>query len=128
MMAQSYLLDTVVVIRFYQRREPEIVRRLLELRSVFLSAITIGELYHGARRSQRILENVECINILRQAFPILACDDTTAEFYGEIKSELQAAGRLIPINDIWIASLARQRGLTLATHDAHFSHVSQVDG
>ncbi|MBN1284239.1 MAG: PIN domain-containing protein [Anaerolineae bacterium] len=42
---------------------------------------------------------------------------------GEIKNELQAKGRPIPENDIWIAAIAKQHDLTLATRDAHFGAV-----
>ena len=45
--------------------------------------------------------------------------------YGQIKNNLRAKGRPIPENDIWIAALAKQYGLTLVTRDGHFG---EVDG
>ena len=54
---------------------------------------------------------------------LLLPDQGTSERYGLVKSELAAAGRLIPDNDIWIAALARQFDLPLATRDAHFAVV-----
>ena len=53
-------------------------------------------------------------------------DTNTAREYGEIKSALQAEGRLIPENDIWIAAIAQQHDLTLVTRDEHFKEVKHL--
>jgi len=55
----------------------------------------------------------------------LLYDLTTAQQYGESKNALRAKGRPIPENDLWIAALALQYDLTLATRDDHFG---QIDG
>ena len=54
---------------------------------------------------------------------ILVCDTETARQYGRIKVELRRKGRPIPENDMWIAAVALQHGLTLATRDAHFDAI-----
>ena len=54
---------------------------------------------------------------------MLACDASTARFYGEIKNRLRAQARPIPENDVWIAAIALQHGLVLATRDEHFAAV-----
>ena len=43
--------------------------------------------------------------------------------YGEIKTALRRLGRPLPENDIWIAAIAIQHGLTLVSRDAHFDHL-----
>ncbi len=50
----------------------------------------------------------------------------TARFYGTVKKRLQENGRPIPENDIWIAAIALQHGLTVATGDPHFDHVEDL--
>jgi len=54
---------------------------------------------------------------------ILGCDAETARRYGEIKFGLQQKGRPISENDIWIAAIAVQHELTLASRDGHFAEV-----
>jgi len=54
---------------------------------------------------------------------VLLCDDQTARQYAKISLQLRKKGRPIPQNDMWIAALAMQHGLTLVTRDAHFSHI-----
>jgi tRNA(fMet)-specific endonuclease VapC len=51
-------------------------------------------------------------------------DEATPELYGRIFAQLAQAGTLIPQNDIWIAAIALQSDLPLATGDAHFGHVT----
>jgi len=50
----------------------------------------------------------------------------TAKLYGEIKNRLKVKGRPIPENDIWIAALAQQYSLTLASNDGHFSEIENL--
>ena len=57
---------------------------------------------------------------------VLLPDNATTEHYGELKDELATAGKLIPDNDIWIAALAVQYDLPLATRDAHFGSVTRL--
>lgn len=56
---------------------------------------------------------------------MLVSDTATGQAYGQIKSALRAKGRPIPENDIWIAAIAMQYNLVLATRDEHFR---EVDG
>jgi len=50
----------------------------------------------------------------------------THTFYGQIAAGLARAGTPIPQNDIWIAALARQTGLPVATTDDHFDRVTNL--
>ena len=51
------------------------------------------------------------------------CDAITAKHYGRIKDFLRQRGRPIPENDVWIAALTEQYGLTLLTRDDHFKEI-----
>ena len=92
--------------------------------AVFVPSIVLGELYYGARKSGGATANVARVDAFAAENTVLVCDEDTARRYGELKDGLRVSGRPIPENDIWIAALARQHGLTLATRDAHFSRVA----
>jgi tRNA(fMet)-specific endonuclease VapC len=115
------LLDTNIVVSILNQ-EVGIEQRLQGM-SVVIPSIVLGELYFGARRSARVEENLRRIEAFIAGYPILACDKATAEEYSRVKQRLTAKGRPLPENDIWIAAVARQHGLTLITHDKHFAHV-----
>lgn len=122
---RKVLLDTSVVVDLFQGDVN--VRRLLAISErVFVPAVVIGELLGGARRSARIAENVAEVETFAADNRVLDCDLETARHYGEIYSQLRARGRLIPENDIWIAAVAQQHGLPLATRDAHFTEVESL--
>ena len=117
----SYLLDTNIVIALLEKDAA--VQARLAGATVFVYPAVLGELYYGARKSQRVDKNIERVDDFAQTTAILDCDLATAQEYGIIRDQIRAAGRPIPENDVWIAATARQHNLTLATRDAHFAHV-----
>ena len=117
------LLDTNIVIALFAGEKP-VRERLAECPEVFLPSTVLGELYYGARKSSQATANFARIEELAAAVTILPCDATTARLYGEIKAFLRSQGRPIPENDIWIAAVAHQYDLSLATRDEHFNHVA----
>jgi len=57
---------------------------------------------------------------------ILMADDTTTRHYAEIRLQLMSAGTPIPMNDLWIAAIARQHKLPVLSRDGHFDHVGGI--
>jgi len=124
-MAGKYLLDTNIVIALFAGAR-SVVRKLKRASQVYLPSVTVGELFYGAYKSSQVRENVRRIEEFVAVNAVLACDAATAELYGYVKSRLQGKGRPLPDNDIWIASLARQHGLTLVSRDVHFKEVEKI--
>jgi len=93
---------------------------------VFVPATAMGELFHGAEISERREAKMEEAEEFAAGRTLLPCDLETARHYGGIKGTLKIRGRPIPDNDIWIAALAQQHNLTLATRDAHFREVEAL--
>lgn len=120
-MSGRYLLDTNIIIALFA--SDTAVKDNLAKAKVFVPAIAIGELYFGARKSGRARENLARIDEFAVSNVVLGCDTETARRYGEIKDMLRIKGRPIPENDIWIAAIAFQHGLTLVTRDTHFGEV-----
>jgi tRNA(fMet)-specific endonuclease VapC len=117
----KYLLDTVIVIAYFNR-ELSILQHLQES-SFVVPSIVIGELYYGGYRSARAVDNVRQVQAFAASNTILPCNEVTAEFYGQIKQKLRSKGRPIPENDIWIAAIALQHRLPLVSRDAHFREI-----
>lgn len=104
----------------YFRQDLSLHAKIDQVEDVYLPLPVLGELFYGshkAKQKEKVLMQVQefsngCILILP--------DETTAELYGRIKLELATAGKTIPENDVWIAAVARQHDLPLATRDRHF--------
>ena len=124
-MSGSVLLDTNILIGILAKDEA-ILSRLVETEVVFLPSIALGELYFGAFKSAHPDDNAERIDRLAASTAILYCDGTTALHYGRIKTGLRAKGRPIPENDIWIAAIAQQHGLTVVSRDLHFREIENL--
>ncbi|MCY3728466.1 MAG: type II toxin-antitoxin system VapC family toxin [Nitrospira sp.] len=124
-MSGSVLLDTNIIIGILAKDEA-ILSRLTETEAVFLPSIALGELYFGAFKSAHPNDNAERIDRLADSTAILYCDGTTALHYGRIKTTLRARGRPIPENDIWIAAIAQQHGLTVVSRDLHFREIENL--
>jgi tRNA(fMet)-specific endonuclease VapC len=125
MAPRKLLLDTNVIIDLFHG-DPTIRRLIAISDGVYVPAVVIGELLGGAHRPARPAENVAEIEAFAANNRVLNCDLETARQYGEIYSQLRARGKLIPENDMWVAAVAQQHGLPLATRDAHFTEVHSV--
>lgn len=120
-----YLLDTNVVIAL-QRGDAAVRASVERAAGVFLPATAVGELYYGALHSGNPARNVARVAELVAAAAVLPSDAETALVYGDLKAELRNLGRPIPENDIWIAAVAVQHGLTLVSRDAHFEIIERL--
>lgn len=115
-MSGKYLLDTSIIVELFAD-DRAIHKHLEKAESVFISSIAVGELYYGARKSVRVQENLEQVGRLVALSVVLNCDAETGYWFGSVKDQLLKSGQPIPENDVWIAALALQHDLTLATRD-----------
>lgn len=100
---------------------------LLAENDAYLPVTAIGELYYGAYNSARREENLQRARSFAQTVTVLYCDDVTAEFYAKVRSQLKKIGRPIPQNDIWIAAIALQYDLPIASKDKHFDSIEGLE-
>lgn len=129
LMANSMLLDTNIVIAVL-RQETQVRETLAAFDHIFLPAIVVGELLYGAHNAQhpnKEMAKVESFLTSLDESAILPCDHATAQVYGWLKHQRSKLGRPIPENDLWIAALAYQYDLPLATRDAHFQTIDEVE-
>ena len=118
------LLDTNIVIALFAA-DPGVRRGLEQAESVYLPVIALGELFYGALHSTRAEDNIAHLQAFATAATVLSCDPATAN--GEIKTALRRRGTPIPENDIWIAAIALQHSLHVASRDAHFALVPGLE-
>lgn len=56
----------------------------------------------------------------------LTITGTTAVRWAAIRHDLRRDGRMLPINDVWIAASAMEHGLPVLTLDRHFLEIRQI--
>jgi len=82
---------------------------------VFVSAVTVFELFFGARKSKRQERNIAKMRGFLQLLKQAHLEPEDAEAAGTLCAELQLRGQPIGAYDYLIAGQALRRGLTLVT-------------
>ncbi|MBU2621185.1 MAG: type II toxin-antitoxin system VapC family toxin [Proteobacteria bacterium] len=124
-MSGKYLLDTNIIIALFAE-DPFVQKHIAKAGEIFIPATVIGELYFGVFKSGRPKANTARIENFAASNSVLACDIGTCRKYGYIKNLLHKKGHPIPENDIWIAALAMEHGLTLVSRDEHFKMINEL--
>ena len=120
-----YLLDTNIVIALFDD-DARVIERINQSEEVYILVFVLGELFYGAYKSTKQIQNLKQIEDFQNKIDILDCDKWTAKQYGEIKNNLRKKGMPIPENDIWIAALAAQHQLTVISRDKHFDNIKKI--
>ena len=122
----AYLLDTDIVIYWLTDRFPQIQEQIdrLDRSDIFFSAISVAELYFGARNSNHPQDNQELIDELVSWVTVLDFDHAAGALFGRIKAELKQSGRPINDSDLFIAATAISHDLVLVTNNLrHFERI-----
>jgi tRNA(fMet)-specific endonuclease VapC len=122
----SVLLDTTIVVDHLRGRSPALGERFEQTGTLYLPVIALGELLYGANKSAFGSKALAQIEDFCQLCAILGPDQQTAGYYGRLSAALSRLGKLIPQNDIWIAAIALEHNLPLATRDQHFRSVPEL--
>jgi tRNA(fMet)-specific endonuclease VapC len=120
-------LDTNGYVAFC-RGEEETVDLLEKADSIHLPFVVLAELRAGFAVGKRGSENERVLGLFLSKPEVysLFADDQTTQQYASVYRQLRRQGTPIPTNDIWIAALVLQHGLTLHARDRHFDHLPQL--
>lgn len=125
----SYLLDTDIVIYLVHRRTASVAARFARLRAseVAISCIAFGELRYGAEKSVKREASVAVLEAFAQRIAVLPIDASVSAEYGRIRAALEAEGRPLGNNDLWIAAHALSANLVLVTNNVReFGRVADL--
>ena len=89
--------------------------------------IVVAEYRFGLEGSTRKTEILPRFEAFLLTVVALACDMETTRHYARIAHHLKTAGRRISQNDLWIAALAAQHDLPVASRDQDFDNIEGVE-
>ncbi len=115
----KYLLDTNTCIEFLRSKNVRLIQRVSAVSSadIKLCSPVLAELYFGAYRSAKRVQNLAKIKAFVAPFAILSFDEGAAGEYAGIRDYLESQGTPIGPYDLQIAAIARMNGLTLVTNN-----------
>jgi len=128
-MNENYLLDTDIVIYWLKNKFPKIDRKINEISddNIFISSITVAELYFGAYNSSKKEENISLINDLLAEINVIDFDENAGKCFGEIKSDLKSKGQIIGDSDLFIAAISISNNFILVTNnEKHFKRIETL--
>lgn len=124
-----YFLDTNIVIYVLKRR-PMAALSVFNANAnrMAISSITLAELLHGAKKSQRVSENLSAIEGFCSRLDVLPYAAKAAQHYGSVRAALERSGQPIVVSDMHIAGHARSQSLVLVTNNvAEFACVLALE-
>lgn len=93
----------------------------------YLPVIVVGEYRFGVMLSRRSSQRLAWLAQAVEQWSVLDVTQETAVHYSNIRLLLKQEARPIPVNDMWIAALARQHSMPILTNDGHFNGIPGVD-
>jgi tRNA(fMet)-specific endonuclease VapC len=93
---------------------------------MMIPAVVLGEFEFGIRQSRHYRRYADWLHSNLGSVEVVVIDRDVAHAYGAVRLELKKAGTPIPINDTWIAAIARHRGLPVISRDVHFDAVAGI--
>ncbi len=118
------LLDTNVVIAFFNGSKAVLEKVHAEIDSIALSTLVVAELDYGAKASQKAKENLEKLHRFVDIVHVVPFDLECAKIFGTIKSKLRKMGRPTGEVDALIAATAMSNKAVLVTGNRkHFENI-----
>lgn len=115
----TWLLDTNACIRYLNGRSPKLRAKYdaTDPAEIRVCSVVKAELFFGAALTNDPVATLANQRLFLSRFLSLPFDDSAAEIYGEIRSDLSRRGELIGPNDLMIAAICRASDVTLVTHN-----------
>jgi predicted nucleic acid-binding protein len=117
----DFIADTSAIIRLCRRDEK--VAEQIHGKTFAITFVTMAELSVGVLKSNKPDAAWDRIKEILVGQHIFHVSPHTPAIYAHVYVDLEKTGRLIPINDIWIAALAIEAKLPILARDEHFSRI-----
>jgi tRNA(fMet)-specific endonuclease VapC len=114
----AYMLDTNICIYVIKRHPAKLRDKFNALaEQLCISSVTLGELHYGAEKSARRSENLLTIEDSVGRVEVLTFGNKAAAHYGQLRAEVERAGKPCGPHDLQIGAHARSEGLILVTNN-----------
>ncbi|MFC1505010.1 type II toxin-antitoxin system VapC family toxin [Thermodesulfobacteriota bacterium] len=115
----NFMLDTNICIYIIKQKPLTVINRFKKIESseIGISSITLSELLYGVSKSSKPAQNQIALAQFVAPFEILPFGDEAAQYYGDLRANLEKKGRTIGSLDMLIAAHALSNACTLVTNN-----------
>ncbi|MBL0701937.1 MAG: type II toxin-antitoxin system VapC family toxin [Desulfosarcina sp.] len=125
----KFLVDTDITIYWLNNKYPQIDQKIRTVGddTIFISSITVAELFYGAYNSSNPAKNLKLVNELILDINIINFDSKAGKQFGTMKAELKKIGKIINDSDLFIAATAISNDMILVTNnEKHFQRIKNL--
>lgn len=126
---KGYFIETSVIVNFL-RGQPQAIEDVEGLEGeLFSSFVCLAELYEGicrVRKRKKVERAV--LNFFRGLSGVYGLDEEIARNFGQIRTQLKQAGKVIEDLDIFLAATCLTYNLILITYNPkHFERIKNLE-
>ena len=127
MAVNRYIIDTSAYSHFF-RGDERFKHIFVSNNQLFLPLIVAGELRAGFALGTKVKENERLLQMFLDSPNVqtVSLSNQTTNIYADVFRNLKQSGRPMGTNDMWIAALALEHGIPLATADGDFADVKSL--
>ena len=123
----SFLLDTNFCIHFIRGKAwARLALSKVQASDVAVSAVTVGELFEGAHRSDRTAQEIKKAEAFLNPIEVIPFGREEAKVWGLVEANLRKQGKPIEAEDSLIAATAIRNDFNLVTGNT--KHFDRIDG
>ena len=125
----KYMLDTNTCIYIIKRKPDMVIERFkrTKISQIGISSITLSELLYGVSKSSKPEQNQVALVQFVAPLEILPYGDGSAQYYGDLRADLEKQGTPIGSLDMLIAAHALSIGCILVTNnEKEFVRISNL--
>ena len=115
----KFMLDTNTCIYIIKQKPSEVIERFkrTKISQIGISSITLSELFYGVSKSSKPKQNQVALAQFIAPLVIMPYGDEAAQYYGDIRANLEKQGTPIGSLDMLIAAHALSIACTLVTNN-----------
>jgi tRNA(fMet)-specific endonuclease VapC len=121
------LMDTDICIELLRGNRLILEKRRTCFDEVAVAFMTAAELFYGAEKSKKRIENLSLVERFLLSVRVMHTDSDVALKFGQLKARLTQDGLMLPDADLLIAATAIGRDAILITGNVkHFQRISEL--
>lgn len=123
----KYYLDTNIIIYALNGKYPCVISHFQSIpsMSIVIPSVVLAEIEYGARKSYDYEKTIKLYRQFVHYFGIEPFNGKAAQFYGQLRADLEKQGTPIGANDMLIAATVMEADGILVTHNTkEFSRVA----
>lgn len=115
----EFMLDTDICIYIIKQKPQRVLKHFMDhsIGDIGISSITLAELQYGVSKSQQVQKNQEALNEFVLPLEIAHFAENAARVYGDVRANLEKAGKPVGSMDMLIGAHAQSLGATLVTNN-----------